>query len=126
MSKILLAALMAGALSGLFATAVQQMRVIPLILEAETYEKSDEGDNQGHSHSHADEHQKVTAHPQAVHHSGGVLAVKAPVVEIWAPEEGIERTFYTALANILSGTAFAMLLTAAVLLTVQSSLCIAV
>jgi len=40
LTRILLAALLAGVLSGVFVTAAQELRVTPLIIEAETYENA--------------------------------------------------------------------------------------
>jgi cobalt transporter subunit CbtA len=84
--RIVFAAALAGLIAGVFATAFQWISVIPLILEAETYESAG-----------------------AVDHD----ATEEGATEAWAPADGIERTFYTLLANILTGVAFALLLGAA-------------
>ena len=47
---VLISALVAGTLSGVFLTAVQQFQVTPLILETEIYESAAE-DEATHSHS---------------------------------------------------------------------------
>ncbi|MGB7287063.1 MAG: CbtA family protein [Salaquimonas sp.] len=96
--RVLLAAIFAGVLAGVFATAVQSYRVIPLILEAERYEG--EGEIAGHSHSStpASEDSAVSSEE-----------------ETWAPGGGGERLFYTGLTNIVVGVAFSLILTAAVL-----------
>ena len=39
LTRVILAALVAGLLAGVFATAAQSVRVIPLILQAEAYEE---------------------------------------------------------------------------------------
>ncbi len=96
LTRILLAAILAGVLSGVFVTAVQALRVTPLILEAETYENSG-GAADTHSHEAG----------TADHHDG----------EAWAPENGIERTLYTMLSNVLVGVSFSLILIAGVLLT---------
>jgi len=88
----------AGMLSGIFATAVQAVRVMPLILAAETIEKSAELAK----HEHAEE-------------AGGAIAPHGH--DAWAPQDGLERTFYTLLTNVLAGVAFSLILVAAILLT---------
>ncbi len=97
LTRVLLAALLAGVLSGVFVTAVQAFRVTPLILQAETYENAG-GD--AHSHDHGDAKDNAIETPQ-----------------IWAPQDGMERTLYTMLSNILVGVSFSLILTAGVLLT---------
>lgn len=100
--RILLLAIFAGAAAGVFATAVQQWRVVPLILEAERYEDVDEG---GSAHTHGE--------------NGEEIAI-AEGEELWGPEDGFERTFYTGLANVVVGVGFSLMLTAAVLLFNQT------
>ncbi|MEQ1789724.1 MAG: CbtA family protein [Rickettsiales bacterium] len=80
MQKILLTALIAGFIAGLVSFGIQQVKLSPLILQAETYEKGE----------HNDDH----------HHDS----------ESWAPENGLERNVYSALANIGMGVGFAMML----------------
>ena len=84
--RILFAAALAGLIGGVFATAAQTVRVIPIILEAETYE---------------------TAAPAAHDLAGAVVEPEA-----WAPGDGVERTAFTLLTNVLSGVGFALLLAA--------------
>jgi cobalt transporter subunit CbtA len=82
--RLVFVALCAGLLSGIFATAVHQVETVPLILQAETYEK-------------ASEHVAAVAHEHAA---------------AWEPETGIERTAYTLLADVLTAIGFALLLAA--------------
>lgn len=87
--RILLAAALAGLVAGLFVTALQAAGVIPLILEAETYEAAaatGHGTGEAVPHDHADEG--------------------------WSPAEGGERLFYTAVANVLTAVGFGLLLAA--------------
>ncbi len=74
--------LLAGLIAGLFVTFAQLVRVTPLILEAETYEVAAAVSGDGHTH------------------------------EAWSPVDGIERTLFTALANVIGGIGFALLLVA--------------
>ena len=87
LTRVILAALVAGLLAGVFATAAQSVRVIPLILQAEAYEE-------GVSHAETED-------------------------EVWAPEEGLQRTFFTLLSNLVTGVAFALILTAIILILDQ-------
>ena len=90
---IVLSALVAGLAASLVLTAVQRFEVVPIILEAESYEMAAPG---GHAAGHAHDAAHDAAHDSA-----------------WAPEDGIERTLWTALANAGVGIGFALLLCAA-------------
>lgn len=83
--ELVTAALWTGLLAGLLLTAVQQVQVIPTLLQAEVYEENAAAAvvvNTENSHEH----------------------------EAWQPENGWERTFFTAVANISLGVGFALLL----------------
>jgi len=83
--RTLLAGLLAGLVAGTFATALQSVRVAPLILAAEVYE---------------------SAAPAPAHeHDAGAAA--------WEPAEGLERAGFTLLANIVVGCGFGLLLAGA-------------
>jgi len=84
--RLVLVALCAGLLSGIFATAAHQIGTVPVILKAEMYEE-------------AAEHQAASV--QAHEHNA-----------MWEPENGAERTTYTLIADILTGIGFALLLAA--------------
>lgn len=95
--RLFFAAVLAGLAASLAMSAVQQWRVVPLILEAETYEGAAP---EAHSHDVATpEHSHEAAADGHVHDA-----------EAWAPADGVERTFYTVLANVLGGLGFALLL----------------
>lgn len=96
--RIVFSACLAGLVAGLVLTAVQMVRVTPIISEAETYETA--SPQTGHTHSHdayTHTHDGVThAHSHAA----------------WAPADGMERTFWTASSNTLSAIGFALVLAA--------------
>ena len=92
-TRVLLAAILAGIVAGLAVSAVHEWRTTPLILEAEKYETAA---------------QHETAPPPR---AGEVQAA-----DPWAPADGLERTAYTTLFNVLSGVALALIASAAVLL----------
>src|SRR5215472_11468172 len=82
--RLVFAALGAGLLAGVFAAVAHQISTVPLILQAETYEKP-------LLHGAAADHPSDTA---------------------WEPENGVERAAYTLLADALTGIGFALLLAA--------------
>lgn len=98
--RVFMSALVAGVLGGLIISAVQAVTTTPLILHAETYEtaQSTPAPQAGaapaaHSHGHASE----AAHS----HDHG---------EAWAPADGVERTAYTVLTNVIAGFGFALMI----------------
>jgi cobalt transporter subunit CbtA len=93
--NIVLVAAIAGAVAGLAMTVAQQVTTVPLILKAEVYEEHGAAPA---AHDHGD-----TAQASAQQHED----------EGWAPVNGFERTGFSALANIVTGVGFALLLVAA-------------
>lgn len=85
-----------GLLVGLLLTLVQQLQVMPLLLEAEQYE-------QAAAHQLSAEHDHATTDHRNEH--GG-----------WQPSEGWERTLFTAGANIVVAFGFTLFLGALVTL----------
>ena len=97
LGRLLLVALIAGALSGIFVTIVHQIATVPVILDAEVYE------NAAHQQSPAAADtapQTAATHEHEHAHEG------------WTPADGLERTFYTSIADILTGIGFALVLVA--------------
>jgi cobalt transporter subunit CbtA len=93
--RILTAGLVAGFIAGTAVTAVQRLQITPLILAAEVFE---DAAATGPAH----EHDGATAGDH--HHDG------AP--EAWTPTNGLERSAFTWLANILAGVGFGLILAA--------------
>jgi cobalt transporter subunit CbtA len=91
--RLFFAALCAGLLAGVFATIAHQIGTVPIILKAELYEEA-------------------AQHAAAPAHSHGQQAAPEPAKTEWSPENGFERTAYTLLADLLTGVAFALLLSA--------------
>ena len=85
--KILLAALVAGAVAGLVVTAFQAAKVWPLIVAAEEFEGSQSAASSAHVHDDA-----------------------------WSPADGFERTGLTLLFNVIAGFGFALMLNALIAL----------
>lgn len=104
--RLLKTGLLAGFLTAIVYTAVQSVTVTPLILEAETYENA----APGHAGAHAGNplllvHGGAETEAAESHHGAG-----------WAPADGLERTFFTFLANLVAAVGFALLLCAAMAL----------
>lgn len=95
--RLLLVALIAGAVSGIFVTIVHQIATVPAILDAEVYE------NAAAEPAAADQVvQPVTAEATAREHED----------EGWVPADGLERNLYTTLDDVLTGIGFALVLVA--------------
>jgi cobalt transporter subunit CbtA len=86
---IVLSALLVGVLSGSLLTAVQFWQVIPIILSAERFE----GEPAAAAQERADKEQAASP---------------------WAPADGIERTGYTLLTNVLTAFGFALVVLTAI------------
>jgi cobalt transporter subunit CbtA len=98
-SRIVSTAVAAGLLAGLLLTGVQMVQVTPIILQAEAYESATPAPAvAAPAHAHAD---ATPAHEHEHEHAG------------WKPENGVERTLFTVLANATMGIAYGLLLCAA-------------
>lgn len=92
-NRIFLTALLGGVIAGIVLAGVQHFTIVPMILEAETFEIVGAADD---THNHADHN-----------HEEGVAAEEA-----WAPQDGIERTVSTFVNSTIVGIGFAFLLVA--------------
>ena len=104
--RLFIVAALAGLISGIFITFVHQVSTTQLILAAEVYETAGEpaeaapatdpaASAEGTTHTHTD----GLAHEHSA--------------EAWGPADGLERTLYTGLADILTGIGFSLPLVAA-------------
>ena len=107
--RILITALFAGFLGGLGISVVHEFTTTPIILHAEEFESK--GSSGGHRHGKFE-------------HSANPLLVlvhsdkNAPAGDsAWAPADGLERTLYATLANIIAGVGFALILVACIALS---------
>ena len=118
--NLVFAAVVVGIISGVILAAVQQVAVTPTIIAAEQFEVADEVSATNNGHQHAIDHHG-TAHNGTAHHGKdlGVDSAAAPHTghshdpDAWAPKDGIERLFFTALSNVLAGIGFGLLILAA-------------
>ena len=107
--RVLVTGLTAGLLAGLFAAAIQISWITPIIQQAEVYESAE----------------APTGAPDPAFRPGtSGASFVLPAAErlegdegAWAPEDGIERTLFTVLANVLTGIGFGLILVAAVTLS---------
>lgn len=89
--RIFFAALLGGLVAGGIASAVQAVRAVPLILEAEVFEEAAE---KAKPHDHA----QAAAHDHEE--------------DAWAPANGWERTGFTLVFNMLAGIGFGLIIAA--------------
>jgi cobalt transporter subunit CbtA len=91
--RLMTAALIAGAVSGVVLWALQFVAIGPLIARAETYEAADA--HQGHEVPSGGASNDAASHEMA---------------HPWEPADGIERTMYTLAGTILTGIGFSAVL----------------
>lgn len=108
-TRYLLVALVAGLLAGVLATVAQQARVVPLILEAEKYETAPAA---AHEHSSALDLGLFT--PAQAHEHAAEGEDDAGMLF------GVDRLTGTLMANLVTGTGFALILMAASLVSGRS------
>jgi len=96
--NIIVVAAIAGVIAGIAMTVAQQLVTVPMVFEAEVLEQQSEAQE-----APAHEHEAEGAGQVHSHDHG----------EGWAPADGAERTFFTLLANVITGIGFALLLVAA-------------
>jgi cobalt transporter subunit CbtA len=109
--RLFIAAASAGLLSGLFVTLVHNVTTVPVILAAEVFEKASEAPAADADAAPAADTTTAPAaateeshdHAAEGHSHGG---------EEWEPQDGFERTAFTALADLLTGIGFSLLLIA--------------
>lgn len=113
-NRIVRTAAAAGIVAGLLLTGVQHLQVIPIIEQAEVFESAQQAAPEVHAHADGEQHVHAAAadhghaaasEHEAAHSHGG-----------WEPEDGVERTLYTALADVSMGVGYALLLAAVICL----------
>jgi cobalt transporter subunit CbtA len=109
--QLLAAALCAGILAGILAAAMHQLGTVPLILEAETYERAAAQAQPAVSQPAVS--QPAVSQPAAPD-SHGAGEHRHAAGEPWEPETGLERAAYTLAADVLAGIGFALLLAAGI------------
>ncbi|MGE5271497.1 MAG: CbtA family protein, partial [Thiohalocapsa sp.] len=98
LSRLLCAALCGGLVAGVVAAAAHQIATVPLIQQAESYERQADWQGADHAHHAA----AAPTHDHAIPVAG----------QAWEPEDGFERTAATVAADLLAAIGFALLLAA--------------
>ncbi len=131
-TRALQTVLLTGFVAGIFYTGAQMLRVTPLILEAEKYEMGETAILHSHQSSAITHEHGLNGVPLEVHQKISTLHETQPVAydhegvvhfhssESWAPRDGTERTFYTAVSNIVTAIAFSLMIVAVFLLRGKS------
>jgi cobalt transporter subunit CbtA len=100
LKRMMSAVLLSGLLAGVVLTAIQQIQVSPIILQAEVYEDAAAAAKTAapveHEHGAAAEHE----------HEHG-----------WEPGNGLERKSWTVVANVIFAVGFGLILSAAILVS---------
>ena len=104
--RVVLAVILAGIAAGFIMGAMQHVRLTPLILEAEAFERA------GHTHDHS-----ATQAAGETAAEGSAAGHDHDHGEGWAPENGWQRTLSTTLTAAMTGAAFAAILAGISLLT---------
>ena len=95
--RLFFAVLLAGLISGAAMAALQQWRVVPLIIAAEAYEGTEAP--AAHSHEAGTPAHDDTAAAAPAHEHGD---------DEWMPADGLERTFYTVASGLFAALGFAV------------------
>ena len=131
-SRALTTVLLTGLVGGLLVTGIQMLRVVPLIIQAENYEQNEFVRHQitGESGVSMDsdfnrptilageKSQTLKDRTKLFHQNFELNHIHESAS--WIPEDGLERTFYTFISNILIGIAFSLMLVAVYLLRGKS------
>lgn len=102
--RLFIVAALAGLISGVFITFVHHVSTTQLILAAEVYENATQP-------AEAPTADATTSETTA--HTHGESTAHEHGADNWGPADGLERTLYTALADVLMGIGFSLLLVAA-------------
>lgn len=109
LTRMMAAGLLAGVVSGLFVSGMQQVTTVPLILQAEAYERAG-------AKPATPEHSSLTSTTDArlvlVH---GDAHTEDDGASAWAPADGFERTAATTVATVGTAAGFALMLLALML-----------
>jgi cobalt transporter subunit CbtA len=107
--RVFLAAVLAGAVAGLGMAFLQETRVTPFIFAAEEFENAAAGQDHAAHGGHGTA--TVTSQPDAsTEVPAAVASEEAAELESWMPADGLERTIYTVLADLVVGIGFALAL----------------
>ncbi|MEK8029731.1 CbtA family protein [Ideonella sp. DXS29W] len=120
--RLFLCALLVGVASGLLHAALQRLQVVPLIAAAEVHESAASpaapphashhdaapAPAAAHEHTHERPHESIHVHEDAGAHEH--THTHSHDADEWQPADGLERTVWTIVANILAATGYALLM----------------
>ena len=114
-SKSVMTVLLTGFIAGILVTGAQMLRVTPLIFQAETYELGEVTVPHTHlasgiSHQHNLNSAALDKHLQIKDDHDIQNSASIDQEQSWAPADGMERTFYTLVSNIITAIAFSLML----------------
>lgn len=120
-SKAVTTVLLSGFVAGVLVTGAQMLKVTPLILQAEKYEDGTEvlphtHEQSGITHEHELKGVALDVHTALITAHKKEVSANDHASVNWSPEDGVERTFYTGISNIVTGIAFSLMLVAVYLL----------
>ena len=124
LSRLVFVAVIAGVAAGLILTGLQRIAVVPLILEAETYETAAgaaDGGAADHMHDHAGHSHDVAPATDASGIAEDAALAEAEDVAATSAEGDGSRTILTLIANVVSAAAFALILAAGMALARAAS-----
>ena len=105
--RVFLAAVLAGTVAGLVMAFLQETRVTPFIFAAEEFENVAPAKD----HAHGAQGIATESQPSASSESPDAGAAdETTEPEAWMPADGLERTVYTVLADLVVGIGFALAL----------------
>jgi cobalt transporter subunit CbtA len=112
LTRMLAAGLLAGVFAGILVSGLQHGTTVPLILKAETYEKSHQkaAETKAAPSSFQSHRNDATARLILVH--GGEDHADIAADKAWSPSDGLERTLATSVSTIGAAVGFAMMLLA--------------
>ncbi len=116
LTRILFVGLSAGVVAGLAIAILQQFTTTPLILKAETYEIGSSGDKHKAAFYSPRHSLLILAHNTTTGPDHEEPNTTNETVEVWAPEDGLERAAYTALTTVGTAVGFALMLLAVMIL----------
>lgn len=111
--RIFTVALLAGPAAGLLISVVQEFTTTPIILHAEKFEAAEAASPTArHARLNLEDRGLTGVRLYLAH--GPAADGHGAEAETWGPEDGLERTFFTSLTNILTAIGFALILTAVI------------
>jgi cobalt transporter subunit CbtA len=115
--RICFAAIAAGLLAGVLISVVQSVTTTPIILHAEEFESGQHQRGDLRVPSAGTAAARLDATTNHVPHLVTVADSGHAADESWAPGEGLERTFFTTLTNLIVGVGFALFVVAGMALS---------